>query len=172
MIIPWPDNGLFDKTHRSLYEKNKCGDLYTTWTGFDSFLYGNGLYEWRKRQERPNIPDHELHLIMERKNTEFALIEGWLKKDKIKFIIESEGLVGFTEKGIIEEYNVSCVPVELRKSTISRAIDILKRCNNYQIAITKNKLPFFYSGGGKAGVILLRKEFREKTGICAFFFGR
>ena len=169
MIIPYPDNGLFNETHLSLYEKNKGGDLYTTWTSFDSFLYGNGLYEWRKKQERPGISDKELRVIIERKNSEFSLIEYWLKEYKIKFIIESEGLVDFIEKGIIEEYNVSCIPGELRKSTVSRVIDILKSYNNYQIAITENKLPFFYDGGGKAGIILLRREFREKTGICAFF---
>ena len=169
MIIPYPDNGLFNETHLSLYEKNKGGDLYTTWTSFDSFLYGNGLYEWRKKQERPGISDKELRVIIERKNSEFSLIEYWLKEYKIKFIIESEGLVDFIEKGIIEEYNVSCIPGELRKSTVSRVIDILKSYNNYQIAITENKLPFFYSGGEKAGIILLCREFREKTGICAFF---
>lgn len=170
MIILWPDNsGEFNKKIEDLYKLNRDTDLYTGWTCFDSFLYGEGFYEWRIKQRNPGISTSELNHELEKKNAEFTKIQDHLSNHKIKWLLELEGLIDFAVKRAFYEYNITDIPTSMISSTLDKVVHILENNQNYEIAISKDKLPFFYSGGEKAGLVLLRREHREATGISGIY---
>src|SRR3972149_395856 len=99
MIIPWPEkSGEFNKKIEDLYNLYPDKDLYTSWTFVDSFLYGEGFYEWRIKQLNPGISTDELNRVIEGKNAEFAKIQDHLRNHKIKWLLELDGLIDFVLK--------------------------------------------------------------------------
>ena len=170
MIIPWPEkSGEFNKKIGDLYNLYPDQDLYTSWTFVDSFLYGEGFYEWRIKQLNPGISTDELNRVIEGKNAEFATIQDHLRNHKIKWLLELDGLIDFVIKRALYEYNLTDIPTSMVSSTLDKVLDALKNNKNYEIAISKDKLPSFYTGRENAGLLLLRKEHREATGICGFY---
>lgn len=170
MIIFYPDvKGVFNGIINKLYDENKGEDFLTSWEIFDSFIYCEGLLEQRISHQNPLISTSDLKKRLEEKKKEFSKIEEHLKSHRIKWLIEDEGLRDFSIKGIMSEYNVSGIDEDFRKETLNRAIEVMDSYKNYDIKIKKGKLPFFYAGGENSGVILMRKNHREDTGILGFY---